>query len=156
MFIQQQLENTSEIENIKDILYQYNDLLTEEQKEKIYNYYKQAFYGRANKDYTDESRNLAREYIKNQIKFLENENYDSKKYKVKLIDKLGFDTWLSWIFGTIILNCEIKITKIKCINNFIKDYFINKRLKKLAENLGTSVLVFKNGWEEEKFYLEKK
>lgn len=150
-----ELKDTSKIYEIQEIIGSYGDLLTDEQSVRILDYYKQAYYGKLGKDYTEQDRTLATQIIEQQIKFLQNETYDSKRYKIKLINKFGFDTWLSWIFGKVILNCGVKSTKIKSLNGFVKEYFVDKRLKEFAEGVGSSVYSEKTSWEEDLFLLNK-
>lgn len=125
---------------IKEIINSYGDLLSDTQKGTIYNYYKQAYYSSA-KDYLEIDKKLARERIQKEIKFFENESWDSKRYKVKLIDKLGFDTWLSWIFGDIRLEIQASTTKLYCLTNFVKDYFVKRKIRDLASVLGNITII---------------
>lgn len=143
--------DTSNLYEIQTIIDSYGNLLTDEQGLMIMNYYKQAYYDKLGKDHTEQERNLARQIIDQQISFLKNETYDSKRYKIKLINKFDFETWLSWVFGKIILNCETKLTKIKSLNEFIKESFVNKRLKEFGEGIGSSVCSEKTSWEEDLF-----
>lgn len=133
-------EKEDVMQDIMVIINEYGDLLTDTQKQAIYNYYKQAYYSSA-KDYLEIDKKLAREHIQKQIKFLENESWDGKRYKVKLIDKLGFDTWLSWIFGKIILDIKPTTTDISCVCGFVKDYFIKRRIRDLASVLGNITII---------------
>lgn len=144
-----EIEDTSKLYEIQTIIDSYSNLLTDEQSLLIMNYYKQAYYGKLEKDYNENDRRLAQQFIEQQIKFLQNESFDSKRYKVKLINKFGFETWLSWIFGKVILYCEIKITKIKSLNGFVKEYFVDKNLKLFAEGIGSSVFSEKTSFDKD-------
>lgn len=146
-------ENGSNFDGIQAVIDGYGDLLTDEQGLRIMSYYKQAYYGKLGKDYTEQDRNLARQLMDQQVNFLNNENYDSKRYKAKLINKFGFETWLSWIFGKVILDCETKVTRIKSLNGFVKKCFVEKRLKEFGEGIGSSVCSEKTSWEEDLFLL---
>ncbi len=143
-----EIEDTSKLYEIQAIIDSYSGLLTDEQSLSIMNYYKQAYYDKLSKDYTEQDRNLAKQMIDQQISFLQNETYDSKRYKTKLINKFGFETWLSWIFSKVILSCETKLTKIKSLNGFVKSYFVDKRLKEFAEGIGSSVFSEKISFED--------
>ena len=92
-------EEAGIINTLNNIIKSYGTLLNEEQANKIYKYYRDAYFEKLSRDYTEDDKKRAKDTIEQQLKFLENESFSSKKYKIKLIDKIEFNTWLSWIFG---------------------------------------------------------
>ena len=127
-------EEAGIINTLNNIIKSYGTLLNEEQANKIYKYYRDAYFEKLSRDYTEDDKKRAKDTIEQQLKFLENESFSSKKYKIKLIDKIEFNTWLSWIFGKVILSFEKDNLKIKTLNNFIKCYFIKTNLDKVIRN----------------------
>ncbi|MBO4516714.1 hypothetical protein J5751_04790 [bacterium] len=133
-----QISNDITLE-IKEIIGSYENFLTDTQKQAIYSYYEQAYY-LTSKDYAGDDKLLARELIREQIEFLKNETFDSKRYKVNLINKFGFDTWVSWIFGKIRLDLKVKTTDISCVNESAK-IFLKKKIKDFASVIGSITII---------------
>lgn len=130
----EEIENTFGIlTDIETITQSYGDLLTPEQCLAIQSYYKQAYYGKIGKEYSESERNIARTLINQQLEFLKNETFDSRRYKVKLINRLTFETWISWIFGKIILFPNVKNIAVKPLNLMIKEYFVDKKTALFAD-----------------------
>ena len=84
-------EEAGIINTLNNIIKSYGTLLNEEQANKIYKYYRDAYFEKLSRDYTEDDKKRAKDTIEQQLKFLENErkrtrsSFLAKSFKISKV-----------------------------------------------------------------------